>query len=324
LLQDQITAKERALSKKFYRYRSYNPTSMLLYAERYAWFVASLPFVITNRRTAVTRSLTRRLKRGCATRSNPTDIADELAERKSEVFHTLLLSVYGMHDWVRQRSRTNGGQLSMENFTMTDPYIITREQLGICPSGHALVRRFFSGDTAASREYQFSFRQQNVTCRIGAVDGHMKAFSGLSDWSILNTLWSNEVNAPVLSVNCSTTSMDDPAFAAGAAAHNAVVQALGLERMEYLWCDNVNRDERGCCRRFPSLNLPLGGAAAVDYISTDATEWTSISAANRNDLVPLLGRFAAITTLGFDLEWRAAQRTGDSPGDVATIQLYGK
>ena len=94
--------------------------------------------------------------------------------------------------------------------------------------------------------------------------------------------------------------------------------------MEYLWCGNVNRDERGCCRRFPSLNFPLGGAAAVDYISTDATEWTSISAANRNDLVPLLGRFAAITTLGFDLEWRAAQRTGDSPGDVATIQLYGK
>ena len=179
--QNLIAAKELELKRKFYRYRSYNPTSMLLYAERYAWFVASLPFVITNRRTAVTRSLARRITRGCATRSNSTDIADELAERKNETFDTLLLSVYGMHDWVRGRTRANGGQLTMDSFTMADPYIITREQLGICSSGHALVRRFFLDDTAASQEYKFSFRQQNVTCRIGAVDGHLKCFSGVSD-----------------------------------------------------------------------------------------------------------------------------------------------
>ena len=30
-----------------------------------------------------------------------------------------------------------------------------------------------------------------------------------------------------------------------------------------------------------------------------------------------------MSALGFDLEWRAAQRTGESPGDVATLQLYG-
>ena len=76
----------------------------------------------------------------------------------------------------------------------------------------------------------------------------MKLCSGLSDLKILSTVWSNELNAPDVSVNCSTTSMDDPAFAAACGVHSKVVDEIGMERVEYMWCDNPNRDKNGCCR----------------------------------------------------------------------------
>ena len=34
------------------RVRSYNPKSLELYAQRYYWYVAALPYVVLNRRTA--------------------------------------------------------------------------------------------------------------------------------------------------------------------------------------------------------------------------------------------------------------------------------
>ena len=72
-----------------YSYRSYNPKSIELYAQRYYWYIASLPYVVLNKRTAVTRVLARRIMRACAAGSNPTDMAEELLELKSEWFDLL-------------------------------------------------------------------------------------------------------------------------------------------------------------------------------------------------------------------------------------------
>ena len=72
-----------AWKKKQCYYRSYNPESLRLYAERFPWWVQGLPFVVTNKRTALTRSLSRRIIRACSTKSNPNDLANELAERKA-------------------------------------------------------------------------------------------------------------------------------------------------------------------------------------------------------------------------------------------------
>lgn len=53
----------------------------------------SLPFVVLNKRTAVTRPLARRIERACSGKSNPTDLADELLEYKSEWFDALRAQV---------------------------------------------------------------------------------------------------------------------------------------------------------------------------------------------------------------------------------------
>ena len=46
---------QAAIKAAPYCYRSYNPASIKLYAERYAWWVESLEYVVLNKRTAVTR-----------------------------------------------------------------------------------------------------------------------------------------------------------------------------------------------------------------------------------------------------------------------------
>ena len=80
---------QAAIKAETYCYRSYNPASIKLYAERYAWWVESLEYVVLNKRTAVTRPLARRIMRGCTKGSNPTDLAEELLELKAETFNSL-------------------------------------------------------------------------------------------------------------------------------------------------------------------------------------------------------------------------------------------
>ena len=43
---------QAAIKAAPYCYRSYNPASIKLYAERYAWWVESLEYVVLNKRTA--------------------------------------------------------------------------------------------------------------------------------------------------------------------------------------------------------------------------------------------------------------------------------
>lgn len=45
--------------------------------------------MILNKRTAIKRSLARRIVRGCAKNSNPNDLAEEMLELKSEYISSL-------------------------------------------------------------------------------------------------------------------------------------------------------------------------------------------------------------------------------------------
>jgi len=113
----EIQAKIKAAP---YCYRSYNPASIKLYAERYAWWVESLEYVVLNKRTAITRPLARRIMRGCTKGSNPTDLAEELLELKAETFNSLEAQVYGMHLFAKERQagrqHTLGGWVLLSNF----------------------------------------------------------------------------------------------------------------------------------------------------------------------------------------------------------------
>ena len=271
---------------------------MLLYAERYSQFVASLPFVITNRRIAMTPALARRIRRACSTRSNPTDLGDELAERASRRRFALCFSLRLRHAAYDKRPEhrtrraaddafVHYGRARSDNFTAArDLLVWPRDDSAILFGRHLVLARV---------PIQLSPTERDLQIRVSGRS--YEALLGSLRLKILSTVWSNELNAPDVSVNCSTTSMDDPAFAAACGVHSKVVDEIGMERVEYMWCDNPNRDENGCCRRYASLNLPLDGAiaTAIDYISSDAAEWTSVSADNRADLAPLLACFAPMS-----------------------------
>jgi hypothetical protein len=122
--------------------RSYNPKSLELYAQRYYWYVASLPYVVLNRRTAVTRPIARRIMRACQAGSNPTDLAEELLELKSEWFDLLRAQVLGMHRWAHDRSQ-KGQQLTLEQLFMGKYTDVTPKSVALCAPGEALIRHFF-------------------------------------------------------------------------------------------------------------------------------------------------------------------------------------
>ena len=91
---DEISRAKKAVSDARCFYRSYNPVSLQLYAERYPGYVASLPYIITNRRTALTRPLANMiLRRLSGGGGNPNDLAEELSEYKGEALARLQAEV---------------------------------------------------------------------------------------------------------------------------------------------------------------------------------------------------------------------------------------
>ena len=78
--------------------------------------MAALPYVVLNRRTAVVRPLARRIMRACQAGSNPTDLAEELLEMKTESFDLLRAQVLGMHLWANERGA--GRQLTLDQLFM--------------------------------------------------------------------------------------------------------------------------------------------------------------------------------------------------------------
>ena len=86
---EELSEARRDVNNACCSYMSYNPESLALYAQRYYWYVAALPYVVLNKCTAVTRPLARRIMRACQAGGNPTDLAEELLELKSEWFDLL-------------------------------------------------------------------------------------------------------------------------------------------------------------------------------------------------------------------------------------------
>ena len=86
----ELQGANAAVKAATYTYRSYNPRSLELYAQRYYCYVRALPWVVLNQRTAITRVLARRIM---TPGSNPTSLAKQLLESKSEWFDGLRAQV---------------------------------------------------------------------------------------------------------------------------------------------------------------------------------------------------------------------------------------
>ena len=278
--------------------------------------MASLPYVILNKRTAVTSKLARRIVRACARYSNPTDLAAELLEYKHEAFSALQLQVYGMHVWAGNRDP--GAQLTMKQMTLGKLVEITPESVGLCAPGDALIRHFFSAIATAASVYKLSWRQQNVAMRVGSVDAHFKRGKVLVDLKIRQTVWSNDANCPVISIMVNSASMDDPALVAACDEYAAVVRKLGMGAIELLYLDCPGRDAGGAGRRFPSL---VHNATYKEHVVDLATVTTVTRVA---DAPAACARFDACEFVGIDAEWKAPRRQGQERGKVATLQISGK
>ena len=228
--------------------------------------------MITNKRTALTRSLAKMVVRALSRRSNPTDFSDELSEYKGEVLSTLQAEVLGMQVWGKERPA--GSQMTLMRMSIHDCAVPTEQSIALCAPGHALIRRFFLDVSMAKQPYQLSWRQQNVPMRIGSIDATFKRGKALGDLKIRQTVWSNDVNAPAIAIMVQSASMEDPAFVAACKDHNLVMEALGMELLSLVYLDAPGRDGPGTGRRFPSV---LRGAATVwhDFDMSNATLVTS-------------------------------------------------
>ena len=292
---------QAAIKAAPYCYRSYNPASIKLYAERYAWWVESLEYVVLNKRTAVTRPLARRIMRGCTKGSNPTDLAEELLELKAETFNSLEAQVYGMHLFAKERQA--GRQHTLDGWRLGAFVEFSRAGIGFCSPGHKLIRHFFMAVHNADAEYKLSWRQQNVPVNIAAVDATMKRGSALTDLKIRQTLWSNDANAPLIAIMVNSASMDDPAFKAAAIDYNNVVTILGMGAMKLLYLDCPFRDGPGAMRRFPSLQF--GAVCPISFIEDGNLSLLTTAAEVDAWLLQFDTYQETELEFGLDIEWCA-------------------
>ena len=246
-------------------------------------------------------------------------MATEIEEYKGEVFAVAQLQVYGMQVWAKLKS-PNGAQPTIDQFCMKEVVQITAETFGLCFPGHALIRHFMLTITDATSRFKESWRQQNVPCIIGSVDATYKRFTATgamatSVFQVRQTVWSNDVNAPVISINLTTASLDDPALVAACDAYNQVVNVTGMAPISIMYLDCPNRDAGGAIRRFPSLNT-----GATTELTLPLTRCNAVNTVEQ--LSAALEALSNTKVVALDLEWTAAQRAQESPGKVALLQLY--
>ena len=312
--ESELREAEAAVKAATYSYRSYNPRSIQLYAQRYYWYVAGLPYVVLNKRTAITRELARQIM---IPGSNPTDLSKQLLEFKTEWFDLLRAQVIGMHAWSKERR--SGQQLTLEQLCMPAYENVTHESVALCAPGHALIRHFYLAVSDAEASYKFSWRQQNVGVTVAAVDASLKRGKALELLKVRQTVWSNDVQAPLVSVFVSSASLDDSGFSAACKDYNAVVTRVGMQPMQLLYLDCTFRDGPGAIRRFPQLAQAIAGSE-IDYASDGGSPALIDTVAACDAWVALFDGDSTVE-MGLDIEYRAAQGRGCSPGKAATLQL---
>ena len=239
-------------------------------------------------------------------------MALQIEENKAEVFTLTQLQVYGMQHWAR--SGSHGSQPTLDKFFMKEVVRITPESYGLCYPGHALIRHFILTVADATSIYKFSWRQQNVACRIASIDATFKRFMSVL-FPVRQTVWSIDMNAPAISINLSTASLNASPLVDACKTFNEVVRATGMQPIALMYLDNPRRDGDGALSLFPSLNT--GAATELTFpmircITVHAVE--QLSAA--------LLAFSNTQVVALDLEWTASQRKGVPPGKVALLQLF--
>ena len=104
-------------------------------------YVAKLPYIILNRRTALARPLAKMVVRHLTRRSNPTDAADELSEYKAEALTVLQIEIASVQIWAKERHA--GQQLTLDKMSVHKVDVPTESSIALCAPRDGLLRHFF-------------------------------------------------------------------------------------------------------------------------------------------------------------------------------------
>ncbi|EGB06366.1 hypothetical protein AURANDRAFT_65768, partial [Aureococcus anophagefferens] len=159
-----------------YKFESYSVESVRLYEEKYPGFMAKQDFVITTRRTAMTRTLADIVRPLVNSGMNPNNISNLLAETKDLALTRSLLNATGaISDATAPGQHTLATALNRANL---GNFVDEVMKFQTCSPGHKLVRRFVVDASEAVCHSQFSFREKKVGGAIIAIDHTLKTLKG--------------------------------------------------------------------------------------------------------------------------------------------------
>ena len=124
--------------------------------------------------------------------------------------------------------------------------------------GHGVIRHFMHDACATDREYQFRWRSANVGASVISVDDNMKVnkkqtVQGTPIARIKRTVWSNDLNCPLISCVVNSTSMTDPAFVSAVNVYQCIAEKDGRAPVCLCYLDAIKRDGPAILDLFPSL-----------------------------------------------------------------------
>ncbi|KAH8085644.1 hypothetical protein JL720_7636 [Aureococcus anophagefferens] len=279
-----------------YKFESYSVESVRLYEEKYPGFMAKQDFVITTRRTAMTRTLADIVRPLVNSGMNPNNISN-LAETKDLALTRSLLNATGAIS-----DATAPGQHTLAT-------ALNRANLG----------NFVD---------EFSFREKKVGGAIIAIDHTLKTLKGqkVAQEKVSKnrlTVWSAQLGAPMIALSTATTSMDDDAFVAAANCYGTLL-VDGRAPPKLCFLDNPARDAGGVLRRFDSLNAGAGiGVKDTVPLARQGLGPAGLAAILRNEGIEKIGvNFQGdITRLTKQYEaWRSRARSSSSPTLRTTLK----
>eukprot|EP00611_Tribonema_gayanum_P010894 TRINITY_DN20_c1_g1_i1.p1 TRINITY_DN20_c1_g1~~TRINITY_DN20_c1_g1_i1.p1 ORF type:complete len:559 (-),score=97.98 TRINITY_DN20_c1_g1_i1:1304-2980(-) len=291
-----------------YIFRSYDPAVTRHYLARFPWVTAEMPMLVCTHNTAMMHELGRLLESMCsaAGTSNPTMIANMLAELKALEFDRARLAYYSHQVWNRRglmaasSSATQGQPTLFESWARAGPVpstrqshsmppLLTEEEYRLVSPGHGLIRRWFMDLAESKQDFQFIWRQQHIGGTVLQVDHHLKAFKGNTVQSVKLgnarfTVFSSNLNCPMLSINTETTGFRDGALQVACDALLRSAQDNGRSPIKLVYCDNPRRDARGITElllRDTSAGSASNSsdAAGGDSSSSDAASGAASNAA---------------------------------------------
>ena len=207
-----------------YMFNAANEKSLRMFYEMYPEI--KVPFIVASCRTLLTPELQDMCMSLVTNGMNPYSLSRFYGEAKNLHCDRERLRYYleRMHDIPED------GQRKIDSCLAVKP--VTAKTYGVCWPGHGLLRHFILSLLEREQDYKFRFREVNVGGVFLAMDhtnkvGKAQNIDGCSFGKYRFTIWSNDLNAPMITVMTETTSFEDPAVVKAVEAYHKIARKDG-------------------------------------------------------------------------------------------------